>query len=637
MPTLVGDDLRLLAAEFAPADLGGPVDVPFEHFAESWIERPVFERFDLIAGRYADRTAVDDGVMRLTYGELMRSCVDLATRIDALVPSGAPVGIMLPTCALVPVAALACLAIGRPFVPLDCNYPAPRIAQIVAEAGMQAVLVDSGSEHAATLAASMPRIDVTASLAARPGETKISPAAVNKPAAILYTSGSTGRPKGICLDQRAISHRAAEFINSCHLHADDRIILLTSPGTVDGIRNIVGALLSGASFVIADPLNVGISGVLAMLQQKQITICAAIPALLRELMNADAVNGSTAALRVVRLFGKSAQARDVARLRKILPPSCHIQIAYGLTETGAIFRWFVPREWRADGRRMPCGYAKPGMSLWLRDADNGTPPSGELVVKSRDLMLGYWQDGRLQPSSYERDPDEPSLGILYTGDVIRIREDGLAEVVGRKDRQVKINGLRVNPGEVEDALARCDGVAKSAVIARHDDRDAATLIAFVVPYEPAGATFLKDLHAAIASRLPSHMRPAHIRLLSKIPSLPNFKPDIAALQRLNESFYAAADSIDAQEPPTRIKDAVEVAWAAVLGRPCVGTSDRWLETGGDSLKKLKLWLHVEKTLGIRIPYEPFGDTMTPNEIATTIERVLAAGKAGEPDQVSSPR
>ena len=161
------------------------------------------------------------------------------------------------------------------------------------------------------------------------------------------------------------------------------------------------------------------------------------------------------------------------------------------------------------------------------------------MVKSQYLALGYWQNGSLQRGSFEEDPDNPSLRILRTGDLVQIRDDGMAEIIGRKDRQVKINGLPVNPSEVEDALCRCDGVSEAVVTS--DNRDVATLIAYVVPSRPAGASFVKDLRAAVASHLPGYMRPSHIRVVDRIPLLPRFKPDIAALEQLAQSFTATTD------------------------------------------------------------------------------------------------
>lgn len=623
----VGGGRSLIAEKTVSLDEGGPIGVPFERFADDWIERPIFERFESIVERHGSRIAVDDGLARYTYRELMRACVHLALRIDALVPPQAPVGILLPNCAHVPIAALACLAAGRPFVPMDCNFPAPRNEQIMAEAGMQALLIDSASADATGVVGSVPQIDIASSLAASAENAKAPVAGATGPAMILYTSGSSGRPKGTCHDQRLISHCVAQLTNSCHINPEDRIVLLTTAGTVVGIRNIFAALLNGAGLFIADPRGIGINGVLRTLQYQRITFCNVVPTLLRELVKAKEAKRSFADLRLLRLGGETLRARDIALFRTVLPSSCHIQLSYGMTETASIFQWFVPPNWTADSARMPSGYSVPGQSVWLVPEDGAPSGRGELVVKSRHLALGFWQDGRLQPGPFGRDPNDSSLRVLHTGDLVQIREDGLAEIVGRKDRQVKINGLPVNPGEVEDALCRCDGVSEAVVTGRHDDEGVATLTAYVVPSHPAGASFVGDLHAAVAGHLPGYMRPARIRVVSKIPLLPRFKPDIAALEQLAESPDATSEDVTVPQAPTmpshRVLDAVSQAWIEVLKQPSFEANKPWREAGGDSLKKLSLWLDVEKALGVRLPFESFDDRATPNDIAASVERVLA--------------
>jgi acyl-coenzyme A synthetase/AMP-(fatty) acid ligase len=628
MQVPVACDQSLIPANNVSLDFGGPVDVPFEYFAESWIERPIFERFESIVQRHGNRIAVDDGLARFTYNELMRACLDLASRIDALAPPQAPIGILLPNSGLVPIAALACLAVGRPFVPMDHEFPALRNQQFMAEAGVRALLIDGASADATRAMATVPQIDISQSLTAVADNANIPIAPATGPAMILYTSGSTGRPKGTCHDQRLMSHCVAQLTNSCHLNPEDRIILLNTAGTVVGIRNIFAALLNGATLFIADPRSIGINGVLRTLQYHRITFCNVVPTLLRELIKAKDAKRSFVNLRVLRLGGEAIRACDVTNFRTILPSSCHIQISYGLTESASVFQWFAPPNWVADGPRMPCGYSVPDQSIWLNSLDGAPPSHGELVVKSRYLALGFWQNGFLQRGLLEQDANEPSLRILHTGDLVRLRDDGLAEVIGRKDKQVKINGLPVNPSEVEDALCRCDGISEAVVTARQHNEGVATLVAYVVPSHPTDASFVNNLRAAVASHLPGYMCPAHIRVVSKIPLLPRFKPDIAALEQLADSDTATSDIEDSpQTPPAAshpVREAVSQAWTRLLGNQPFNASMPWHETGGDSLKKLRLWLDIEKALGIRLPFEAFDDHATADDIVASVEKVLAA-------------
>src|SRR5262245_13993953 len=170
---------------------------------------------------------------------------------------GRLVGIFLPNNALFPIAALACLATSRLFVPIDHNYPPERNDQIIQEAGLAAVILDRTDEMTNSSLATVHQLDLTHSLNQRKNERIIPVGQIDGPAVVLYTSGSTGRPKGICNDQMAISQRVAQFTTTCHLNAEDRFVLLSSPGTIAGIRDTFVALLNGATLYIADPYQLG--------------------------------------------------------------------------------------------------------------------------------------------------------------------------------------------------------------------------------------------------------------------------------------------------------------------------------------------------------------------------------------------
>ena len=613
----------------APLDLGGPADVPFERFADEWIEMPLMKRFEQVALRYADRIAVDDGKIRLTYRALRYAVYRLAKRLEAIPSNGKPIGIFLPHDARFPLAALTCFALGRIFVPIDVKHPAARILEIMAEAGLDTVILDASAENAVMLPQVLTRIDIGAAFnagseASKPNKPKIS---VIAPATVLYTSGSTGKPKGICNSQRGILQRVAATVNTYHLHAEDRVILLSSLGTVAGMREAFSTLLSGAALYVADPRRHGIGGVLNLLHEARITICYTVPPLLRTLLQANEAQQAFSHLRIMRISGDVALDGDLELCRRILPSSCHILISFSSTEMPNAFQWFVPRDWKGNGTRVPIGYPQPGVNFMIVD-ENDEPVApgeiGELIVRSRYTAIGQWQYGDLQPGPFLPDPYDPSLLVQRTGDLMKQREDGLWELVGRKDRQIKIRGQRVDPGEVEAVLRDCD-VSDAAVIARRNDAEIIALVAYVVPRTPAKPDLIDDIRQTLARRLPQHMRPTEIRLLEAIPLLPGFKPDIIALEKIDRAELEGTVAVEPADSGIRselIREAVKHAWTSVLGAKSYQAGTRWDETGGDSLKAMQMWFRIEQKLGCKISIDVLQDDTTPHKLAADIERYL---------------
>lgn len=234
------------------------------------------------------------------------------------------------------------------------------------------------------------------------------------------------------------------------------------------------------------------------------------------------------------MFGERTTEADLAALRAVLPADCHIRLSLASTEAATIFHWFVSPEAIQPGQPVPCGYLARAAAITLLDeagmpAGPGEP--GELVVRGETLALGAWQDGRMLPGPFVPDPAHPLSRVYHTGDIIRLRSDGLAAFVGRRDRRTKIRGLRADPADLEEALRLCAGVADAAVVVREDD-DESSLVALIVPEDAALPPDLVALRAQLASQLPAHLLPAVIRVIATIPRLPSFKPDLVALQTL---------------------------------------------------------------------------------------------------------
>jgi len=632
-------DQWISAAGGIPAEYRGPgahgcvASAEFVPFDPEHLDQPIVARFQRIAQHHPGKTAVSDGRLSLTYDQLRRAAFHLAHRINELVPPTRPIMIVLPQSALFSVAALACLAAGRPFAPLDRSYPRARNAKVLREVGAAAAII-ARSDEADELGLSLPCIDIASSLGATENLLPLT-SDPDDPALILFTSGSTGDPKGICNAQRALLQRVFHATNSCHIHSDDRLVLLSSFCTIAGVRETFSALLNGATLHVTDPSSLGFSGVLRILRDAQITIGYAVPALLRHLMSAPASRNAFSSFRLLRVGGDIPLQSDLELIRRVAPRSSTL-IAFSSTEVPTIFQWFVPPDWQPDCLRLPIGFVQPGFEFAVHDASGCAVPvgkEGELVVRSRYLALGYWQNGRLQQGPFIRDAKDRSKRILQTGDMIRIRPDSLVEMLGRKDLQIKMRGYRVNPAELEAVLRGSPSVADAAVIARRAGEEVTALVAFVVPARSGSDDITDTLKSAIDRQLPSYMRPIYIRTLHEIPKLSGFKADLQKLVAIDQQAIAtAADQerpvgnekrCDGGERLSHVRHAVAAAWATVLNRSSLEADLAWDDAGGDSLAALLLWFMIEEALG-PVPLETFQPQMTPTALMQAISRQLAA-------------
>jgi thioesterase domain-containing protein len=243
---------------------------------------------------------------------------------------------------------------------------------------------------------------------------------------------------------------------------------------------------------------------------------------------------------------------------------------------------------------------------------------GELVLRSRFIALGSWDGGRCVPGNIRWEAGDPPVRVLRTGDLAHIDSDGLCTIVGRKDRQVKVHGMRVEPAEIEAALRDLPDILDAAVITRRTDKTV-TLTAFIVPRQ-ATSTVVPRVRAALRSRLPTAMRPSRIRVVPSIPLLPSGKLDVRALEALDRD--RDTDATDSAAPTTvanDVRQAVQRAWRAVLGRRALAEAQSFEDAGGDSLKLLQLVLWLETLRGRRLPLDLFTGDMQPEDLIRILE------------------
>jgi acyl-coenzyme A synthetase/AMP-(fatty) acid ligase/thioesterase domain-containing protein/acyl carrier protein len=592
-----------------PLDWNGPTSRVFNRFRDEDLDRPIIAHFERVARRQRSRIAVTDSDTSLSFGQLWDGASGLAETIEAETEPGDLIGIVLPTCSMFPVAILACLAAGRSFVALDPHYPGNWLGQVLEDArpaliiGREDVLRDAKMIAPAARVIHLSRLPRAARKRWRPAEF-----GVDEPACVVFTSGSTGRPKGIVNSQRNLLQRVAQSINAAHINASDRFLTLASLCTIVGVRDTITALLAGASVHLLDPQRSGSREILRAVCAESITILFALPALLRSVI-ASAGERANDALRLVRVGGDTTLWSDIDLLRGWLAPETSIQLIYAATEA-PMMQWFVDASCRTGDPRIPIGYPLPGNRLALIDEyGHNTRPGevGELIVESPYVALGLWSDGRCAAGSIE---SSGSCRLFRTGDLARQRPDGLLERIGRKDRQIKIRGARVDLEGVEAILRQHRLVRDVAAMARpatSSDDVERTLVAYVSPRDGSHGGLLGDLKELMRSA-PSPMRPAHLYLVHDIPRLPSSKLDLRALMALDDvnvrhererADAAAATEAGGAEGDSIARTVAQV-WQEVLNVPAVGREDHFFDTGGDSLKAIAFMIGLERAFGMEL-------------------------------------
>lgn len=590
-------------------DWNGPVDRPYDVFSDDDTELPIMVLFERVVQRHPDAIALQGLGPPMTYRAVWMRAQRVGRELSIKTSPGQLVGIYLSASADFAIAMLACFAAGRPLLALDRHYPKDWVRHVLEDAAPALIIVTSAEQDAEPIQlAGHALLDLSLLPDGEPSAVlALTPLGPDEPACVLYTSGSTGRPKGIVNSQRNLLQRVGQSINAAHFGPDDRFLTLASLCTIVGVRDMVTALLCGAAVRLVDAQRLGMREVAAITRNEGITVLFGFPALLRALVD-TAPGRAGQALRLIRVGGDTMLWSDFDLLRGWLSPAGLIQLIYAATEA-PIMQWFVADRSR-DSDRIPIGFPLPGNALTIVDDAGDAVPAGEageLVVRSRYVALGYWRDGHCRLDTIERDPVDPGMRVLRTGDLVRERADGLLDRIGRKDRQLKIRGLRVEPEGIEAMLRLHPGVGDCAVIARSAADGVFSLVAYVTARSGTAPDLVDELTALIRAQAPAQMRPQRIYFIASIPRLPSSKLDVSALTDLDNQRQADEDRAAQSVPRVTsspecgdVETQVARVWERNLGRAPAGPDADFFEYGGDSLKALKFIVELERALGLEL-------------------------------------
>ena len=398
------------------------------------------------------------------------------------------------------------------------------------------------------------------------------------------------------------NHGRAGYLGT---RSDDILLQYASPSFDASIGNISLALEAGATLEFGP---VGLSPVGRELQrllvERRISQVVMTPSVAVTLPP-----GAADSLVNLRCFTVAGEVCPADLPRRYARPHREFVNGYGPTETAitmTVARCGDSRVARCgDSRVARCGDSEAptigrpiaGASVEIADARLRAAPAGEageLLIGGAAVGRGYLNRPSLTAASFVPDAISGKPGRLYrSGDLARIRRNGEIEVLGRIDRQIKIHGCRIEPGEIEAALRDQAGVADAAVVAR-DGR----LAAFVVAHgERAG--LVPALRSALGERLPSYMLPSHLETLDRLPLTANGKLDRAELERRIGS--AAAPAGRSRAPQGTLEEGLAEIWEEVLDVPRIGADGNFFELGGDSLHAVQVMVRARERIGREVP------------------------------------
>jgi len=558
---------------------------------------------------------------QLTYSELNRAARQLAGRLRALGAGREErIGICLERSPEMVIAVLAALKTGAAYVPLDPTYPQARLKTMLADAD-PVVLVTTEK-----ISASLPPYAAQPLFVDQKIEAEGYEAATINPddiAYVIYTSGSTGTPKGVLVTHGNVSNHLAWRQSFFPMRSSDRCLQTASLSFDDSVWEILEPLSAGAHLVLTRPrFEYDSTYLVGLMVDRQITVACFVPSLLRTIIEAPGIE-QCGSLRRLTTGGEGLSIPLQQRVRERLPHTAFYN-GYGTTEaTIASIYWRC--EILEGQTSVPIGRPIANTQAYILDpCGQLTPPGvlGEIYLGGAGVARGYLKRPELTAERFVDDPfNAPARGgsLYRTGDMGRLRSDGVFEFAGRVDDQIKIRGIRVELGDIEAALLSHPEVRSAAVVC-NDTPSGKRLTAHVVPRgsDPVPAA---ELRAFLRDRIPPALIPNRFESIAALPLTPSGKLDRRALPALTgeepqSNYVAARNDLEIQ---------LISLWEGVLQARPIGIRDDFFELGGHSLSAVQVAAAMGRLLERSLSPGLLFEAPT---IETLASRLAVTGKSG---------
>lgn len=611
-----------------------------------------------VINRFADKEYVVAKNGKLTYKEANHNANVIYTVISGIdQPKRLGIGLFLKDTLKIIPAMIGSLKAGNYFVALDVNFPEATIKSIIDTAAIKIIIADDENlEHAKALAGndiaviSYDDIDFTIDIS--------NPKVNYKPedwVQILFTSGSTGEPKGAIEDYRYLANAAYIKKETHHYDSSDRILQMPN-FTFSGAHTIVfGALFMGVTLCFYNVKEDGFNGMADWIRQENITCYNSTATIFRTWAGTLNPVEKFPTVRFARTGSEKLSINDIDTLKRHFPNLEYFRLGFASTETQAVTSQMFPIGYNFQGTEIPCGVPNVGLQVLINDENGNEVPigkEGEIVVYGDTLARGYINNPQLTKEKFIPDPDNPVYQYYKTGDLGKIREDGMLVHLGRIDNMIKIKGVRIELNSIEKHMLLYPGILQTAFHVFDDNKGNKKLTAYFTTEKGINIP-VSDLRKYLSEHLPVHLLPHYFIQMEQFPMTRTGKLDKNQLPRPTMKRPPLSNPYVA--PTNELESTLVRIWEDEIGVTGIGVSDDFFDLGGDSLIGVVLFIRIEQELGRNLPVstlltastvqiqaelinreaspDDFSPLITINEHGSNLPLFFIPGKGGYPTRI----
>lgn len=583
-------------------------------------KKTIVEILEEVAARFPEATALVYEETFLTYYELNKRANQVA---HFLMAKGVSVDSLVPFCMEksidMMVTLFGILKSGAAYVPIDPNYPEERIRYILADTRSTLLLTDTSAMGKSSFAENVALFDVSALLReSTPGNNATLKPEPGTLAYVIYTSGSTGKPKGVMVPHQGLMDHCFGFIEGARLQGCTSYAV-TAPIVFDAGHSLIHCAIIQASTIhlLSDRVVLDSEKFASYFEKHEIDCLKMVPSL----WLTHSENGVIPLPLKKLIFGGENFPVSILSLLRLRKFTGDVFNHYGPTEA-SIGKTLYQVQLNDHYHQVPIG--KPYSNSFILLLNSRLEPvaagdDGEIYIGGDGISRGYLNSPRATASSFIPDFYSGNKGgrLYRTGDKASISADGNITFLGRLDDQVKINGYRIEPGEIEKSIYQFGGVKQIAVIVKSNPNRKAYLVAYFVLHKNTTHQNLKEM---LKSQLPSHMIPQYWVRLEEMPLTGNGKIDKRALP---DPEWKSSNLSEPQIPQTKTEKLLLEIWQKVLGVKDIGVNDHFFDLGGDSLLAIRAIGSIRQVFGKRLLVKDFFDSPTLAGQSQVIEKTKA--------------